>query len=744
MLQQQIRLKAVYWKQRSKEKVIKESDSNTKFHHAQATQRMRKIFIREIQVDGQRLVNHDGKVAALTDYFTSIIGVQGSSQPLELSDLYAGSYCPSQDITAPFTLEEAKKALLSMNMSSAPGPDGFVPVFFRAAWDSVKPDLLNLLCAFHHGEIDLQRLNRSHMVLIPKKPGAVEVSAFRPIALQNCCLKIISKVLTSRLQEEIPKLIDLNQTGFIRGRSITDTFVYAMELVQVCHKRKMPAIVLKLDFAKAFDTVNWEGLFQILQARNFPDIWIRWIKCLLSSALSAVLVNGSPGPWIICGRGLRQGDPISPYLFLLVAETLQCMIKKSQLIRHPTEHDLPPAVLQYADDTLLVLRGDLAGAVAIKDILDSFAAFTGLHINYGKSTLVPINMPEHIVHSCVQAIGCKREGFPQPYLGLPLSIHKLPISAFTPYIHKADRRLSSWQAFLLNKMGLINSVLDSQLVYVMSSLQLPPGVISSMDKTRRAFLWSGDKSGKSSAASCLVAWTNVCNPKEQGGLGIRDTGIQNACLLLKLLHRLHCAESSAWSSWVQNKISLASLQGDIHGEHWNNLKQLLPLYQAITSVELGNGQSTSFWNDVWLADDALADVYPALFSHCNLKSASVKDIMSAGLSNCLVPRLSAAAQFELQEAQHSLIGLQLSDSSDRRISAFARHDSNLDSGAIYKMIKAKTTASSPKANFIWKSYAPPRVQLFMWLLCRNRIQCRSVLFQKKVVDDPACEICHSS
>ena len=118
----------------------------------------------------------------------------------------------------------------------------------------------------------------------------------------------------------------------------------------------------------------------------------------------------------------------------------------------------------------------------------------------------------------------------------------------------------------------------------MGSLQIPPGVVSLMDKTRKAFLWAGDKSGKVPPASCLVAWTNVCNPKEQGGLGIRDIGIQNICLLLKLLHRLHCPQSSAWSSWVKNKISLANLQGDVHGDHWTTLRQLLPLYQAITTA----------------------------------------------------------------------------------------------------------------------------------------------------------------
>jgi hypothetical protein len=124
----------------------------------------------------------------------------------------------------------------------------------------------------------------------------VDVHAFRPICLQNCALKIISKALTSRLQLEIPKLIDLHQTGFVKGRSISETFVYALELVQTCHKRKMASIVLKLDFAKAFDTVSWVGLQSVLQARRLQPKWIRWMMSLLCTSKSAVLVNGTPGP----------------------------------------------------------------------------------------------------------------------------------------------------------------------------------------------------------------------------------------------------------------------------------------------------------------------------------------------------------------------------------------------------------------------------------------------------------------
>lgn len=128
--------------------------------------------------------------------------------------------------------------------------------------------------------------------LLQKKPGNFSVDGFRPICLQNCSIKILAKVLTKRLQRQIDALIDLNQTGFIRGRSISEGFVYAAELVQVCHKRKIPTLVLKLDFAKAFDTVNWDGLQEILLARGFSNTWVNWISKILSTSKTAVLVNG--------------------------------------------------------------------------------------------------------------------------------------------------------------------------------------------------------------------------------------------------------------------------------------------------------------------------------------------------------------------------------------------------------------------------------------------------------------------
>jgi len=191
-----------------------------------------------IRVQDAEVVSHAGKTAALSDYFKSIIGVPGQSAPCNLQRLFQNDYRPNVQLVGGFTVSETKAVIEAMNKNSASGPDGFGTAFYSAAWPSVKDSFMSFMDAFHRGQTQLECINRSHMVLLPKKPDAVDVDAFRPICLQNCALKILSKVLTTRLQKEIPHLIDIHQTGFIRGRSITDTFIYALELIQVCQKKE--------------------------------------------------------------------------------------------------------------------------------------------------------------------------------------------------------------------------------------------------------------------------------------------------------------------------------------------------------------------------------------------------------------------------------------------------------------------------------------------------------------------------
>jgi len=322
-------------------------------------------------------------------------------------------------------------------------------------------------------------------------------------------MKLFSKVMVNRLKSAIPALIDPDQTDFVHGRNIAENFVYAADLLSCCHQRKKPAAVLKLDFKKAFDSVNWSSLDRILHARGFDDRWCMWVTNILSTGKTSVLLNGVQGRWITCHRGLCQGDPLSPYLFIIVTDVLQRLIQRacrSGALCHPVDPELPCPVLQYADDTLILTKGDVESMVALRSLLDEFSCATGLTINFHESTFVPLHVQPNTTSLMADALGCPLSNFPQTYLGLPLLTWKLRASYYQPLVDSFDRYLAGWKAKLLSSGGrvvLINAVLGCLPIYHMSSILLPKRVRETLDAKRRAFLWAGDD--HCNGSQCLLA-----------------------------------------------------------------------------------------------------------------------------------------------------------------------------------------------------------------------------------------------
>ena len=472
-------------------------------------------------------------------------------------------------------------------------------------------------------------------------------------------MKLSSKCLTSRVQPFIFSIIHQDQSGFIKGRSIADNFTYAADIVQTCFKRKKAAIVLKLDFKKAFDSVSWTALAAIMLAKGFPEIWCNWVDSLNRSSQSAVVLNGKPGPWINCRQGLRQGDSLSPYLFIIVADVLQRLIYQSSndgRLAHPINQELPCPVLQYADDTLNILPAEAAQLQTLKAILLQFSQATGLHINFHKSTFAPIHVPPELANDLANIFGCPVASFPQSYLGLPLSTHKLRIADFFFIIDKIDRRLAGWHGILLSIAGraiLVRAVLRALPIYAMTSLLLPMGVVAEIDKRCRAFFWAGQD--KVSGGQCKVAWDFVCAPFTRGGLGFSSLQHLSSCLRLSHLTKLHSRSTArgvfplaARYGWSDDQDLGTTHAYDSHV--WRDIAKGIPLFRNLTQVDVGNGTSTAFWLDLWVpcSTDILASQYPALFSHVLRPSTSVARVLSSpALCLDLAPRLTNAAELEL-------------------------------------------------------------------------------------------------
>jgi hypothetical protein len=196
--------------------------------------------------------------------------------------------------------------------NKSPGPDGFNNEFIKGCWSLIANDYYNLFETFYEQEICMRSINTSHIALIPKKDGPTVAANYRPISLLNTSFKLITKVLANRLQKVIKQIIHKNQYGFIKTRTIQDCLAWALEYLHLCHKSRKQLVIIKLDFEKAFDKVEHGAILQVLRAKGFGDKWYRWIKEILNSGTSSVLLNGIPGKVIHCRRGVRQGDPLSP------------------------------------------------------------------------------------------------------------------------------------------------------------------------------------------------------------------------------------------------------------------------------------------------------------------------------------------------------------------------------------------------------------------------------------------------
>jgi len=177
---------------------------------------------------------------------------------------------------------------------------------------------------------------------------------------------------------------------------------------------------------------------------------------LLDTGKTSVLLNGVPSRWINCRNGLRQGDPLSPYLFIIVADVLRRLLQHPTLstsLNHHLIPNVPCPVLQYGDDTLIFLQCSRDAVLQTKHILEIFGNATGLSIKYHKTTFLPVGVPVDIAQELATTFGTIVSSFPQTYLGLPLSPNKLTVSDCLPLISSCDKYLSGWSASLLNKAG---------------------------------------------------------------------------------------------------------------------------------------------------------------------------------------------------------------------------------------------------------------------------------------------------
>jgi hypothetical protein len=295
-----------------------------------------------------------------------------------------------RELEAVFTEEEVWDTIKEMQPDRAPGPDGFIEAFFQKAWPVIKHDIMAGILKLGVGDgRGFARLNRALITLIPRKHDAEFIGDFRPISLVHNFSKLFSKILANRMRKRMGEIISENQSAFIKSRCLHDNFVLVRQVARKINSRRKTGVLLKLDLSRAFDSISWAFLFEVLRKMGFGELFLKWIALLLYTANTKVVVNGVPGPRSQHARGLRQGDPTSPLLFVAGMEVIIGLVGKAveeSMYQNLARISALQRISVYADDVVLFLKPDNAELQATKEILTMFGEASGLKVNYRKTT----------------------------------------------------------------------------------------------------------------------------------------------------------------------------------------------------------------------------------------------------------------------------------------------------------------------------------------------------------------------
>ncbi|PKA62859.1 putative mitochondrial protein [Apostasia shenzhenica] len=322
-----------WWWQRAKTQWLTKGDRNTSFFHRVAIGKKRQNWIHAIvDASGHRTTKEIDIFGTMMEFFTSKWGIEDTINdfPSDLQPRATLSPLASAQLIREVTREEIRAAVFSLANNKAPGVDGVTGSFLKGYWAIVEREVVDaVLHTFSTGFMP-QTWKDTLVALVPKTSNAEQPKQFRPISLCTTVYKVIAKVLVHRLKEHILSLVSLEQGAFVPGRFIADNCILAQEIMHrlMTTKSRDGYMIVKVDLEQAYDRISWDYLDAVLNWFGFPNQWRRWVNMCIRGPRYALLINGKKSPWIRASRGLRQGCPLSPYLFILSSELLSTMVHR--------------------------------------------------------------------------------------------------------------------------------------------------------------------------------------------------------------------------------------------------------------------------------------------------------------------------------------------------------------------------------------------------------------------------------
>ena len=475
------------------------------------------------------------------------------------------------------SMAEVLVALKGMSKGKAPGSDSLPPEFYLALWDVIGEDLVEMLnSSLTTGSLPLS-LRTALISLIYKKGDRADHRKWRPISLLNADYKICARTLAGRLLSVLHYVIAPDQTCGVRGRFIGENVALLRDVVDFANEADLPVAILPLDQEKAFDRVDWAFLFRTLHLLGFGPSFISWIRLLYTEVRSAVLVNGYTSDFFKPTRGVRQGCPLSPLLYVITMEVLAANIRAHPHIRGLSlprnPHPLPVLSL-YADDTSVIVSSDL-GILSVFEVYGSFEKGSGSKLNLGKCEGLWLGSWRDRAEAPV-AINWTSSKI--KVLGIFIGNVGIEEANWLPRIEAVRNCLNSWRHRALSFKGktlVLNALALSKIWYVGSLVVMHPWAKLQLDKLIYDFLWSGKPD--------LVSREVVVQIRERGGLALVAMEKKIHALLVQWVKRFKCSPSG-WvpllTFWCLDRFGVPP-HSVLASPSYFSLEALPPFYQAV-------------------------------------------------------------------------------------------------------------------------------------------------------------------
>ena len=521
------------------------------------------------------------------------------------------------------TAEECRATLKTFKLNKSPGNDGLPIEFYIKFWPIFSHNMLDSFnYAYEHGELSTSQ-RQAIVTLLDKGKDRTQLKNWRPISLLNSDYKIISKAIANRFTKYLSQLIPENQTGFIKGRNISDNLRTLSDIIYYLKDTKKPGILINIDFQKAFDSLNWEFMLLSLAKFNFGTSFIQWIKTLYNNISSCIINNGHTSKFFQVERGVRQGDPLSPYLFILVTEIMACKVRQESDIEGVVVKEKEIKMLQYADDTSCTLK-NVKSAKCFLQTVKFFGQYSGLMLNVEKTEGMWLGS-NHL--NTTKPLGISWPDRPLKVLGIHFSYNEEACNKlnFTDKIDKAKRITNMWLGRNLTLYGraqIIKTFVTSQFLYAASVIHTPREVINDINKLIFSFIWRNKKD--------KLKRTVLINKYEVGGLQVPDFQTMLNTTRLKWIQKIIKNCDSPWKLILEDYLERldVSLQVLLYSNY--NMKStgldkgtLPEFYRDLLTLwsEVGNTVPTDKANFIWHNKNICV----------NGRSLFYKDLFTAGI-----------------------------------------------------------------------------------------------------------------